>query len=55
MTDSPIAADRDGIRYLSGAIPAADDVRALYDAVGWSASTADMARSWAGCRVRPPW
>ena len=36
MTDSPIAADRDGIRYLSGAIPAADDVRALYDAVGWS-------------------
>ncbi|WP_371441116.1 GNAT family N-acetyltransferase, partial [Micrococcus sp. HMSC31B01] len=42
MTDSPIAADRDGIRYLSGAIPAADDVRALYDAVGWSASTADM-------------
>lgn len=42
MTDSPIAADRDGIRYLSGAIPAADDVRALYDAVGWSAYTADM-------------
>ena len=42
MTDSPIAADRDGIRYLSGAIPAADDVRALYDAVGWSAYTGDM-------------
>ena len=40
MTESP--ADRDGIRYLSGAIPAADDVRALYDAVGWSAYTADM-------------
>lgn len=55
MTDSPIAADRDGIRYLSGAIPAADDVRALYDAVGWSASRRTWTRSWAGCRARPPW
>lgn len=55
MTDSPIAADRDGIRYLSGAIPAADDVRALYDAVRWSASTGTWTRSWAGCRARPPW
>ena len=27
MTDSPIAADRDGIRYLSGVIPAADGGR----------------------------
>ena len=47
MTDSPTTdatavAEKDGIRYLFGAVPAADDVRALYDAVGWSAYTADM-------------
>lgn len=47
MTDSPstlssAAADQDGIRYVSGAVPAADDVRALYDSVQWSAYTQDM-------------
>lgn len=47
MTDSPTTdatavAEKDGIRYLSGAIPAADDVRALYDSVEWSAYSKDM-------------
>ncbi|WIK82629.1 GNAT family N-acetyltransferase [Micrococcus lylae] len=47
MTDSPstqssAAADQDGVRYVSGAVPAADDVRALYDSVQWSAYTQDM-------------
>lgn len=47
MTDSPTTdatavAEKDGIRYLFGAVPAADDVRALYDSVEWSAYSRDM-------------
>jgi ribosomal protein S18 acetylase RimI-like enzyme len=42
MTETPAAPEKDGIRYLAGAVPAADDVRALYDSVEWSAYTNDM-------------
>ena len=39
-----------GVRYVRGEIPSQEDLRSLYDSVGWSAYTRDMDSLEAGLR-----